>query len=261
MIDDHRQVILGQLPQSNLFPAVFVYSSDLRRWFPQHDLVRVKKQGGLAFVCNARFGNPHGIAHMPSATGPFPWRGEVRVYALTSEPDKKRTPPVFTEKQLDRWAAGHGPVGKAATLPVIRDEPPIMSILVESSHAKGREWVFPPERASCSFPVVLTWRTRHTIHFEIRKTPTDEVVVKESVLKDGKVRIVDAASAEPFEPGVKHVALPGDGTYRLRSWGLRKPFLDPELELWLEIKSEAPTAAPRGRGRRPSSGQRAPSRR
>jgi hypothetical protein len=255
-IDDHRQVILGQLPEADLFPAVFVFSADRNQWYPQHDLVRMKKRGGLAFVCNARFGNPHGIGHVPKPDKkPFPWYGKVRVYALGEEPQKERIPAVLSDDQLDRWASEHRVASQTET-PVKRDWPPIASIVVEG-HRERDEWTFhPPECVTCTFPLNLSWRTRTTVYYEIRKAPTDEVVHEGDVRDDCQMRIVDKASSLPMPPGVERVPLPGPGIYRLRYWGMRKSFLDQELELWMAIKPEPTTAARKplreGVARRPS---------
>jgi hypothetical protein len=62
------------------------------------------------------------------------------------------------------------------------------------------------------------------------------------------MRIVDEASPKPVAAGITRVGVPGEGIYRLRYWAVRKPFLDQEQDLWLEIKpvvpKRPPTAAP-----------------
>lgn len=236
-IDDHRQVILGQLPRANSFPAVFVFSADRKQWYPQHDLVRLGEPGGLAFVCNARFGNPHGIGHVPPPDeDKFPWKGKVRVYALASKPKKdEKIPAVLTDDELKKWVERFGEAD-SKEIPVTRDWPLIASIVVEGDRNRAA-WTFrPPECVRRSFPLNLSWQTHGTVFYEIRKAPTDEVVVPDgSVRGELKMQIVDKASTEPVPPGVRRVGLPGVGIYRLRYWGMRKSFLDQETELWFEI--------------------------
>jgi hypothetical protein len=253
-IDDHRQIVLGQNPRPGLFPAVFVYSDDLKCWYPQLDVIQLDKPGGMAWVCHCRFGNPHGIGHQSDqVTNIFPWHGEIRAYALSVKPDPP-PPAVLTGAQLDEWVHRHLPFCPPEKLTVLRDEPPIVSIEIRSgkdTKGKGkkgkgkkgtkdtREWSLRPPEYVGTFPLDLHWRARHTFHLEIRKAPADDIAFEGDFLEqNGRMRILENDSTVKVPDGFKRVALPGYGLYRLRYWGERKPFLDQELEVWLRIRAE-----------------------
>ena len=236
-IYDHRHLIVGQLPHSELFPHVFVWADDLDRWFPQ-EVIRVKEPG-VAFVCHARFGNPDGIGHARQRA--FPWLGKVLVYGLRLEPDRERLREPFSENQLDEFVAAHGAAAKAGPFPVKRHEPSLSATIATDGDRKDPSVLRSTQVIKCAFPFSLSWNANSIVSYEFRRMPFDVIDADGDVAPGTRLQVVRrsaSAGSSPASDAVQAIELSADGIYRVRSWTNRKPILDPGLEFWLEI-SEA----------------------
>jgi hypothetical protein len=236
-IYDHRHLIVGelQLPrsESELFPCVFVRPDNLGLWFPQ-DVVRLKEGGGTAFVCHARFGNPDGIGH--EAQRGSTWRGVVVVYALRAKPDKDRLKNPLTDSALEDLVASCGLVAKRGPFPIKRIVP-LVDVVVEAGGERGGPSTFTSAQVTkCRFPVTISWNCDVEVSFELRQMPRDTIVAGGDVPPRGKVRVLPKGAQPVTARDVRVIELEGPGLYRVRSWLIRKPVLDAELEFWLDIQ-------------------------
>jgi hypothetical protein len=223
---DHRLVIVGQLPRAQLFAAVFVSPQhDPETWYPQSDPDPIR--AGVAFACHASLGHPHGIGH--TTDPPLPVRCELRIYALER-----------------RWAHGRNAV-KTSDLEAMIGQLGVVAMRGQSvtrSAAEIENAVIADSTGTisfgirgvvrCSSPVTLTWKGGGGRAQVFRLGRPDQLVFQDVVANR---LVLDLEHPGPGVGGSARdvIGLPAPGLYHVKLYSLRRSFLDPHHELWLDV--------------------------
>ncbi len=228
VIFDHRFVVVGELPDDDLFPAVLLCPRDgTGFWYPQvgrHNPLRARR----AFSCFVRLGNPGGIWHAK----PLPLDARLRVLALRHEWredwSERVDEPTLDRRLLDLEVIAEKDcmVSRASLEPLtpsLRDQGPF--------RATPLSFVEPCALA-CTAPVSLTW-SGGAAFLEIRSGSGDRPLFAGTAASGVTLVLPGASSTVPEASLV--FELEGPGQYRVRLHPAAWSFVDPPYEWWLEI--------------------------
>lgn len=228
VVHDHRFVVVGELPDEDLFPAVLLQPLDgSGYWYPQvaqHNPLRA----GRAFACLVRLGNPSGIWH----TKKPPLDARVRVVALRKKWERQRAERM-QDDVLGRRLSELGLVAeKEASVSRVA-----VDLLEPTLTDRGRFAQAPlrleePRAESCVSPLRLEWRGG-AAHIEIREGKGDRVVFQ-GTAAPGATLTVRGGQA-PVDDADVLFQLDQAGPYRLRLYPTVWSFVDPPYEWWLDI--------------------------
>jgi hypothetical protein len=235
--EDYRVVIVGQLPGHGLFPAVFVNPLHRpRRWYPQSKPI----QTGVAFMCLAHVGRPAELGQQQKR----PFECEVRLYALR----RPYTPPSPSSSSHAIWERGYDPVAVVTTEELEADVNKLgvfdmtkRTVTCRTPEignatfcASGRSSPFgSPAEWSGNSPVKIDWQGGDAF-VEVVRLPPNQMIFGEPLKRSVVLQVAPAPSrAKPTGPKVISVMEPG--LFRVRLYPLRRVFLDPLHELWINF--------------------------
>jgi hypothetical protein len=228
VVHDSRFVVVGELPDDDLYAAVLVQPLDgTGFWYPQigrHNPLRA----GRAFACFVQLGNPAGIWHVKRP----PLDAKVRVLALRkawSEDWAARVP----EEELMRRVAELGVLDQKDSLTSRVSTDPLEPSLRDCAAYCEQPLVHDEPRArSCVAPLTLDWRGG-AAYVEIRKGDGDQQIFQGTAAPGAVLSLRNSGKSAP--PTSVLFELPEPGRYRLRLYPAVKSFVNPPYEWWLDI--------------------------
>ena len=229
VVHDHRFVVLGQLPNEKLHPAVLLQPQDgCGYWYPQvarHNPLRA----GSAFCCYVRLGNPGGIWHKKK----LPLDARVRVLALAKEWradwSTRMDEAEVTRRleEVDLVAHRECFVSRASvevTEPTLSDR---------GRFDKSPLMFDEPGAESCVAPMTLSWKGG-AAYIEIREGSGDRLL-HGGTAASGATIVVRGGMKAPADAEVVF-ELDEPGRYRVRLYPAVWSFVDPPYEWWLNVR-------------------------
>jgi hypothetical protein len=228
VIHDHRFVVLGELPQNGLHPAVILQPQDRTGfWYPQvarHNVLRA----GRAFTCFVRLGNPGGIWQ----TKKLPLDAKVRVLALKHE-WKPAWSGRMVESELQQRLEELGVVAEKECFVSRASIEPLEPTLSDHGSFANDPLIFHESKAeTCAAPLTLTWKGG-AAYIEIREGSGDRLLY-EGTVASGVTLTVRGGEPAPSNAGAVF-ELDKPGQYRVRLHPAVCSFVDPPYEWWLDV--------------------------
>jgi len=228
VVFDHRFVVVGELPEDDLHPAVILSPRDGSGfWYPQvgrHNPLRARR----AFSCFVRLGNPGGIWHEK----PLPLDARLRVLALERE-WRADWSERLTEDELERRLRDLKLIAEKECMVSRASLEPLRPVLHDHGAYRVQPLRFAEPRAlSCTAPVRLTW-TGGAAFLEIRSGNGDRPLFA-GTAASGVTLVMRGVDSEVRDASTVF-QLDGPGQVRLRLHPAVSSFVDPPYEWWLEI--------------------------
>ena len=226
VIHDHRFVVLGELPASDLYPVVLLQPLDgSGYWYPQvarHNPLRA----GRCFVSSVRLGNPGGIWH----TKKPPLDAKVRVVALKKKWDLEKTHRMH-EAEIASILDELCVVAQKDTLVSRVSFQPLEPTLRDAGRFEAEPLkIRLPQAETCVAPLKLDWQGG-AAYIEIREGHGDRLLFQ-GTAAPGAVLTVRGRSHPPPH-AIFELAEPG--RYRVRLYPAASSFVEPLHEWWLDV--------------------------
>jgi hypothetical protein len=250
---DHRLIVVGELPRSGLHPVAFVSPGDQSGvWYSQEKPLVFKEN--IAFAAYLYLGNPSGIGHgEPDFESGLVYK--VKLFALEhpwpfKEDKYNRTD--FDEATLEnelkaRRIVAWSPFDKEWELSkghhsVSRLTPAIDKITIAARSSPTVEPVLVPPAFTRVSPVTVSWVGVGPSVVEVRHAKGRDALVARRTIAgiDGTKRVILSLAPE-IPPGVPMNSMihlkDGPDLYRVKLYPSRpRRFLDPLHELWVNVK-------------------------
>lgn len=228
VIHDHRFVVLGELPGSDLYPVVLLQPLDGDGyWYPQvarHNPLRT----GRCFACFVRLGNPGGIWH----TKKPPLDAKVRVVALKKKWDLEKTHRL-SEDELAQVLDSLCVVAQDDTLVSRVSIEPLQPTLQDAGRFLAEPLKLQPLPAeTCVAPLKLDWQGG-AAYIEIREGLGDRLLFHGTAAPGAVLTLRGRSHSMPTDDVIFELMEPG--RYRVRLYPAASSFVEPLHEWWLEI--------------------------